>query len=125
MTKLKWNVIAVLLLLTSFASSAQTDSIKTNSDSIQMAILQDYNQKIAEIELQRIADSIKKADLESQLSSLKTTDNLQKEELLNQLKAIEENNKKRIEEKKSRIELLRNTAKGFPVTGVLGDTLFI
>ena len=124
MTKLKWNVIAVLLLLTSFASSAQTDSIKTNSDSIQMAILQDYNQKIAEIELQRIADSIKKADLESQLSSLKTTDNLQKEELLNQLKAIEENNKKRIEEKKSRIELLRNTAKGFPVTGVLGDTLF-
>ena len=124
MIKSNFNIIAVLLLFISFASNGQTDSIKTDSDSIKMAILQDYNQKLAEIEQQRIADSLKKAELEVQLNSLKTSDNLQKAELLKQLKTIEENEQKRIDDKKARIELLRNTAKGFPVTGVLGDTLF-
>ena len=124
MIKSNFNIIAVLLLFISFASNGQTDIIKTDSDSIKMAILQDYNQKLAEIEQQRIADSLKKAELEVQLNSLKTSDNLQKTELLKQLKTIEENEQKRIDDKKARIELLRNTAKGFPVTGVLGDTLF-
>lgn len=50
--------------------------------------------KLAKVEQQRIADSIKKIELESQLLKLKTTDNLQKEDLLQQLKSIEENEKK-------------------------------
>ncbi|HSH18832.1 MAG TPA: mechanosensitive ion channel family protein [Draconibacterium sp.] len=124
MINLKLNVIVAFLILTSLLSLAQTDSLETKNDSVQMAVLQSFNQKIAEIEQQRIADSIKKAELEIQLNSLKTTDNLQKEELLKQLKAIEENEQKRIDEKKARIELLRSTAQGFPVKGVLGDTLF-
>ena len=124
MIKSNLNIIAVLFLFISLASNAQPDSISQANDSVKMAILQNYSMKLAEIEEQRIADSVKKADLETQLNSLKTTDNLQKEELLKQLKAIEENNKKRIEDKKARIELLRTTAKGYPVKGVLGDTLF-
>ena len=103
---------------------AQTDSLEIDStantqDSVKIVALQEYEQRLAEIEKLRVADSLKKVDLEIQLKSLKTTDNLKKEELLKQLKTIEESEKERVENKKARIELLRNTIKGFPVVGVL------
>ena len=113
------------MLSCSIASYGQTDSIVQKNDSINNIALHEYNQKLAKVEQQRIADSIKKIELESQLLKLKTTDNLQKEELLQQLKSIEENEKKRIEDKKAHIESLRNTAKGYPVIGAMKDTLFL
>jgi len=113
------------MLAWSIASYGQTDSLVQKNDSINKVALQEYNQKLVEVEQQRIEDSIKKAELESQLSKLKTTDNLQKEELLQQLKSIEENEKRRIENKKAHIDSLRNSAKGYPVFGVMNDTLFL
>lgn len=101
-----------------------TDSIANSNDSINTALLNSFHQKISEIKKQREADSIKKIELENTLKSLKTTDNLKKEELLNQLKEIEQSELNRISEKKARIDQLRKTAKGFPVLGVLNDTLF-
>ncbi len=124
-------VFLIFLFLYGTTIHAQTDSLSTETDSIskndsiQEAILNSFNQKILENEKQRIADSTKKADLEAQLKSLKTTDNLQKEELLRQLSDIEEKEQKRIAEQKARIEILRSAAKGFPVIGVLEDTLFL
>ena len=115
----------MLMLSCSIASYGQTDSIVQKNDSINNIALNEYNQKLAKVEQQRIADSIKKIELESQLLKLKTTDNLQKEDLLQQLKSIEENEKKRIEDKKAHIESLRNTAKGYPVIGAMKDTLFL
>lgn len=115
----------MLMLAWSIASYGQTDSLVQKNDSINNIVLQEYNQKLVEVEQQRIADSIKKVELESQLSKLKTTDNLQKEELLQQLKSIEENEKRRIENKKAHIDSLRNSAKGYPVFGVMKDTLFL
>lgn len=113
------------MLSCSIASYGQTDSIVQKNDSINNIALNEYNQKLGEVEKLRVADSIKKAELESQLLKLKTTDNLQKEDLLQQLKSIEENEKKRIEDKKAHIESLRNTAKGYPVIGAMKDTLFL
>jgi small-conductance mechanosensitive channel len=127
------TVILLLLLLTGYSSFAQTDTIDTDltvdslnsvNDSINAQALQDYNEKLAEIEKQRKIDSLKKAELEAQLKDLKTTDNLRKEELIQQLREIEESEKRRIAEKKNRIDSLRKTAKGYPVTGVMKDTLF-
>ena len=115
----------MLMLSCSIASYGQTDSIVQKNDSINNIALNEYNQKLGEVEKLRVADSIKKAELESQLLKLKTTDNLQKEDLLQQLKSIEENEKKRIEDKKAHIESLRNTAKGYPVIGSMKDTLFL
>ena len=115
----------MLMLSCSIASYGQTDSIVQKNDSINNIALNQYNQKLGEVEKLRVADSIKKAELESQLLKLKTTDNLQKEDLLQQLKSIEENEKKRIEDKKAHIESLRNTAKGYPVIGAMKDTLFL
>jgi len=119
------KIITMLMLSCSIASYGQTDSIVQKNDSINNIALNEYNQKLGEVEKLRVADSIKKAELESQLLKLKTTDNLQKEDLLQQLKSIEENEKKRIEDKKAHIESLRNTAKGYPVIGAMKDTLFL
>lgn len=115
----------MFMLAWSIASYGQTSSLDQKNDSINKVALQEYNQKLVEVEQQRIEDSIKKAELESQLSKLKTTDNLQKEELLQQLKSIEENEKRRIENKKAHIDSLRNSAKGYPVFGAMNDTLFL
>lgn len=77
------------------------------------------------IEQQRLEDSIKKSDLELQLSQLKTTDNLKKEELQKQLQEINSAEVKRIADKKAKIDSLRINAKSFPVLGFSNDTLFL
>lgn len=115
----------MLLLFWGVASHGQTDSLIQNADSLNAVAVREYHQKLAEAEEQRIADSIKKAELESKLAALQTADNLDKEGLLQQLKAIEANEQKRLERKKARIDSLRNTAVGYPVTGILKDTLFL
>ena len=115
----------MLLLFWGIASHGQTDSLIHNADSLNAVTVREYHQKLAEAEEQRIADSIKKAELESQLAALQTADNLDKEGLLLQLKALEANEQKQLERKKARIDSLRNTAVGYPVTGILKDTLFL
>ncbi len=103
--------------------SAQTDSIKPK-DTVNSYLLSGYNQKLKRSEQQRIADSLKKAELERELTSLKTTDNLKKEELQKQLEALKEKETVRVAEKKERIDSLRANAKSFPVLGFFSDTLF-
>jgi small-conductance mechanosensitive channel len=124
MKKIFLKIIPLLLLSFSLTCYGQTDGLTQKNDSINIVALKDYNQKLKEVEKQRIADSIKKAELELQLLKFKTTDNLQKADLLNQLKTIGINDKKRIADKKLHIDSLRNTAKGYPVMGALKDTLF-
>ena len=119
------NFVTLLCLLFGISSFSQNDSISSAEDSIASLKFEEYNKKLAEIEKLRISDSLKKIDLEKELNSLKNTDNLKKEELLKQLKAIEDSEKNRIALKKSRIDSLRNNSKGYPVLGVMGDTLFL
>ncbi|WPR70266.1 mechanosensitive ion channel [Flavobacterium sp. NG2] len=100
------------------------DSIKAK-DSLNTALLTEYNSKIAQIEKQRIQDSVKRAGLESKLNSLKTTDNLKKEALLKQIEELNNQDRIRIEKKKAQIDALRSTAKAYPVKGFFDDTLFL
>lgn len=95
------------------------------SDSLNSAILKEYNDKVKEIELIRLADSVKKAELEAQLKSLKTTDNIKKEELQKQLKELSTKDAKRLAQKRAQIDSLRKSAKAFPVKGFFDDTLFL
>ena len=104
---------------------AQQDSINRKNDSINAAILSDYNKKIAAIEEQRKEDSTKRAELQVQLNSLKTTDNLKKQELQQQLQNINDRDSARTAQKKAQIDSLRQTAKGYPVIGFFKDTLFL
>lgn len=125
MRKLYPQIVLLLLLLCSLASFGQTATLVQKDDSINGFVLQAHNNRLAELEQQRIADSIKKVDLEAQIARLLTKDNNQKDELQQQLLEIEESEKIRIATKKTQIDSLRNTAKGFPVLGAMNDTLFL
>ena len=124
MTKSFRKIILVIALFCSIASIGQTDGKSQEIDSKDVDALREYNQGIAKAAQQSFADSVKKSELESQLLKLETNDIQKKEELQQQLKAIDANAAKLAESKKPYSDLLRNTAKGFPVTGVLNDTLF-
>lgn len=116
-------IVFNLALFFSLSSFAQTDSLR-KQDSLNHALMLSYQKKLNEIEQQRVADSLKSAELQNQLNSLKTTDNLKKEELLQQLKEISDRNQLQEMQKKARIDSLRQYIKGQPVTGVMNDTLF-
>ena len=115
----------VLPLFFHFSTVKAQDSIPpvalVNQDSIR---LEQYNAKIQLIEKQRVADSVKKAELLAEIQSLKTTDNLKKETLQAQLDAISYQETERLASKKREVEALRATNKGVPVMGFFKDTLF-
>ena len=134
MKNIKPIIAAIVLIFTSQIVFAQqqndtinkkNDSINKKNDSINAAILEDYNKKIAVIEQQRKEDSIKRAELQTQLNSLKTTDNLKKEELQKKLQQLNDKDSERLAQKKAQIDSLRHTAKGYPVIGFFKDTLFL
>lgn len=105
--------------------SAQDNIEMQKEDSSNTAILNDYQKKLEKIEQQRVLDSVQRKDLETQLKSLKTMDNLKKEDLEKQLQALNNREKERLAQKKAQIDLLKHTAKGYPVMGFFSDTLFI
>lgn len=121
----RFNLISLCLLL--FFSGnlfSQEDSLDVKKDSITIALLENYNLRLQEIEKQRIQDSLKKEELYREIEALKTTDNLKKEELQSQLLAISEVENQRRQAKKAQIDSLKKTTPGFPVRGFFGDTLF-
>lgn len=115
----------LIFLILSIIANAQTDSIALKNDSVNNAVLKEYNIKLIEIEQQRVEDSIKRADLEFQIKRLKTTDNLKKEDLQKQLQSINAKEKERIANKIAHIDSMRHIAKGYPVVGVMGDTVLM
>jgi small-conductance mechanosensitive channel len=123
--KNKYKSIAhtAICLLFSFVGFAQSASLK-KADSTNKALLIEYGNQSKLIEAQRITDSVKKSELELQLSQLPTNDYSKKEELQNQIEEINYKEAKRIRDKKSQIDSLRATAKSFPVIGFFNDTLF-
>lgn len=124
MIRFKFSVVFWIVILFGTAGIAQGDTTSITKDSINIALLENYNKRLHEIENQRLADSIKKNELEQQLSALKTTDNLKKEELQAQLLQIQDSENKRLSGKKARIDSLKSRTKGYPVTGFFNDTLF-
>lgn len=106
-------------------TAAQSDSLSAQKDSVNMLILENYRKQITEIETQRQMDSINRENLEKQLASFQTTDNLKKEEIQKKLDELYQKEHDQIARKKAHIDSLRNIATGFPVMGILNDTLFL
>ncbi len=100
------------------------DSLAHQTDSINRALLQDYKIRLLEMDSIRRVDSIRQVSLEEQLASLKTTDNLKIEEIQRQLADIQQRETDRLAREKARVDSLRSIATGYPVVGVLNDTLF-
>ena len=121
---IKTTLAVIALIFLTQPLQAQKDSVNKKKDSLNTIVLENYNSKLAQIEKQRKADSIQRADLESEISSLKTTDNLKKEELQNKLQDLKDKETERVAQKKAQIDSLRVTVTGFPVIGFFQDTLF-
>ncbi|MGO4817774.1 mechanosensitive ion channel domain-containing protein [Flavobacterium sp. W22_SRS_FP1] len=121
---IKRVVICLCLLLFATVSFSQQAILNKKNDSLNTSLIQSFNKKLTLVEGQRITDSIKRAELELQILSLKTSDNLKKEELQKQLQALNDKESKRLAEKKAQIDSMRLTAKGYPVIGFFNDTLF-
>ncbi len=123
-------ILFVIILTFPFLLFGQNESVELKKDSIKIQdsvnteLLKEYQDKIVESQQQNIQDSIKRAELESKINELKTTDNLKKEELQQQLADLNQKENKRLAQKKARIDALRGNAKSFPVFGLFNDTLF-
>ncbi|WP_372934742.1 mechanosensitive ion channel family protein [Mariniphaga sediminis] len=114
----------LLLILCAVNVEAQVDSLSRKQDSINMVVLMDYQNKIRELAVQRKADSLKRIELESRLNALGNTDRVKEKELQHQLEDIALREKQQMTFKKAKIDSLRKHTLGFPVIGMLKDTLF-
>ncbi|KAA5532734.1 mechanosensitive ion channel [Taibaiella lutea] len=115
----------MFLLSTVTTVPAQSkDSSAGKRDTANQGLLAGYNSKLEELEQQRLTDSVKRAQLETQINSLKTTDNLKKQELQARLDELNSKEANRLLQKKQQIDSLRKTAKGEPVIAFFNDTLF-
>jgi small-conductance mechanosensitive channel len=122
--KMIFIIFAVILTSQAISVSAQKDSIMPAQDSANKVLLQEFSRRLAEIEQKRLADSIRKSELEQQIIALKTTDNAQIEVLQQQLTEINSRERQLASEKIARIDKLLATAIGSPVLGAQKDTLF-
>lgn len=120
----------ILLLCISFTiARAQADTAIADTtaiaDSVKDAMLEANSRLLQEAEEARKIDSARKAALEEELSQLKTTDNLKKQELLDELRQIRSADSERVARQQARIDSLKNSVKGFPVTPFLDTILYI
>lgn len=120
----RFHFILITTLLVSVFGFSQNDSIK-KADSISNKVLKEYKLQQISNSKELKLDSIKKSQLEEELLSLKTTDNLKKQNLLQQLEDLKNEETNRLALKRKQIELLKGSAKGYPVIGTFSDTLFL
>jgi len=102
---------------------AQQDTTKA-VDSTSLKALEAYEARMRQIELQRLTDSIKRQDLEDRLKSLRATDQYERERLQKALDTLRNKEAERFRQKKEKIDSLKGVLKGYPVIGLMHDTLF-
>lgn len=120
------KVLLILIFLTlSLAALPQVDTTATNGDTADELLMQTNARRIAELEREKRMDSVIKAKIESEMASLTGSGSSKKAELEQKLKELEEAELDRLAEKQKRLDLLKQTATGYPVSGVIADTLFL
>jgi small-conductance mechanosensitive channel len=120
-SSMKQLFTTILFLVFLSPAFAQQDSLKQQKkDSLLNAQLDQQQNRLKQLSAERLADSLKKAELEKQLSS---ADVLKKAELLKDLNAFRQKDSLRTVERKHQIDSLRAFVKGFPVIP-FRDTLF-
>jgi len=125
MTTNIYLILIISIILNINSVYGQNNNSKVDNDSHSNYSHLDYNKRLIEIEQQRLADSLKRVELEFQLNDLKVSDNLEKEKLLKQIRDIQDNEQKRITAKKQKIDSLKLTTKGYPIIGIYNDTLWL
>lgn len=117
--KYLFRIILFALVFFSVAAYGQ-DSVKRKNDSLHTIQLDKQQAMIRRLSALRVADSLKKAELEKQLSG---ADNIQKTQLSKQLIALNSRDSLNALRQRRQIDSLRAFVKGFPVAP-FHDTLF-
>jgi small-conductance mechanosensitive channel len=99
-------------------------SIQGNSQQAQMPDKDSAQLKLEKIERERIQDSLIKIDIEESIKSLNQSEIEKRRVLERQLQQIRARDSIRLEHKKVEIDSLRKVTKGYPVMGLMKDTLF-
>ncbi|MBN2742494.1 MAG: mechanosensitive ion channel [Marinilabiliaceae bacterium] len=116
------TILAAVLLLSTHLRGQEVVNSPSN-DSINATLLFEYQQRLDELERQRKADSLRREELEEAFKQRQGTDGPDRDELQKELNAITQEDERRQLQKKSHIESLRSSAVGYPVRGVMEDTL--
>lgn len=123
--KKHYSLIVVLLLLVNVAAGqADTTTADKEADSAKEVVLVANTELLQKADEESRADSMRRAVLEAELAQLKTTDNLKKQELLNELESLKNEERERRERQIARIDSLKQTVTGFPVSPFL-DTIML
>lgn len=116
----------LLLLLTGiglFAAHAQSGTSSAKADSLLKLKLRNQLNKVQQLSAERLADSLRRADLELRVAGLTTADRLKKAELLKELTTLKERDSLQRIKQKRQVDSLRKFVKGFAVAP-FSDTLF-
>ena len=99
------------------------DSIAAK-ETVNDQLLLSLKQQVTTLDSLRKVDSLQKINLEQQLANLKTSDEIKRLAIERQLGLLEENQSKYEKDKSARLDSLRQHAVGYPVVGLVKDTLF-
>ncbi|WP_255563268.1 mechanosensitive ion channel family protein [Mucilaginibacter sp. 21P] len=115
--------LTVLYLVRPLTGFAQQDSLQQRKDSLDNARLDKQSARVKQFAAERLADSLKRVELEAKVAELSSTDNLKKAELQKQLEHIRQQDSVKRSRQKHEVDSLRRFIKGFPVM-LMQDTLF-
>ncbi|MAY53594.1 MAG: transmembrane ion channel, partial [Flavobacteriaceae bacterium] len=119
------NLLFIIALLATISTFSQTDSLPVKAVDSEAIQQKNFEKKLADLEKQRLIDSLKKADLQQQISSLKSDDASKRTVLQQQINSLSAQEDVLLERKKEEIANLRKSTKGYPVIGFFKDTLFL
>lgn len=107
-------------LLTVVTATAQKDSSRIKKDSLLNVQLDQQQQRVRQLSAERLADSLKRIELEKQFN---TVNNEQKAVLIKELNQLKQADSLRRAKQRHQVDSLRKFVKGFPVVP-FRDTLF-
>ena len=114
---------AVFIIWSIQPTYAQKDSIIQQQDSIHNLKLDKQLIRVQQLAAERVADSLRRAELEVRVAQFSNADNVQKAALLDQLSKLRQRDSLRLLHQKHEVDSLRRFVKGFPVV-LMQDTLF-
>ncbi len=119
-------LVALLIVVISLSANGQVDTIVDSINPVDSLNrkLSEFTDQIRKNEQQRLADSIRRLELQRELELVKASDYMRRRELQDRLNQLEQQDSIRLEQKKRRVEEIRNSNAGMPVAP-FGDTLFL
>lgn len=118
------KILYLLCLLLPYTLFAQKDTSGQAKNNREDSVLQQKSQQLQQMTALRIADSVRRAELEQQISSLRISDSYKRNELLLELAALQKKDSLQLAQQKQKIDSLRRFVKGVPVI-FFQDTILV